>query len=179
MRFAPNERKRRWIFNGEGKPAGVISPKLSRILLTPAEKKKSVDNAKKHFNEGTSIIFYGYPEDAEKNTKSVERISRTKKHIAGYAMLDESMSATMFQEKFLSNDKNKQRLLNMLCAKFQKEGFVLKQAQEDADYPVIKSALEIGKRSQFVVVIEDIDLLLIMTASTNSENIFFLKPRKG
>ncbi|GBN74288.1 hypothetical protein AVEN_35323-1 [Araneus ventricosus] len=68
----------------------------------------------------------------------------------------------------------------MLCAKFQKEGFVVKQAQEDADYLITESALEIGKRSQFVVVFdEDINLLVIMTASTNSENIFFLKPGKG
>ncbi|GBM50516.1 hypothetical protein AVEN_160739-1 [Araneus ventricosus] len=105
--------------------------------------------------------------------KSVERIRRTKKHIACYAMFYESMTATMFQEKFLSNDKNKQRLINMLCVKFQKEGFVVKQA----DYLIIKSALEIGKRSQCLVVVgEDIDLLVIMTPSTNSENIFFLKP---
>ncbi|GBN87296.1 hypothetical protein AVEN_255324-1 [Araneus ventricosus] len=87
------------------------------------------------------------------------------------------MSATMYEEKFLSNDKNKQRLINMLCVKFQKEGFVMKQAQEDADYLIIKSALEVEKRSQcLVVVVEDIDLLVIMTSSTNSENIFFLKP---
>ncbi|GBO33235.1 hypothetical protein AVEN_185888-1 [Araneus ventricosus] len=67
----------------------------------------------------------------------------------------------------------------MLCVKFQKEGFVVKQAQEDADYLIIKSALEIEKRSQFVAVFDDdIDLLVIMTASTNSENIFFLKPGK-
>ncbi|GBN43303.1 hypothetical protein AVEN_52190-1 [Araneus ventricosus] len=138
--------------------------------------KKYVDYAKKHFNEGASIVFYGYPEDAEKSTKSLERIRRTKKHIASYVMIDESMSATMSQGKFLSNDKNKQRLINMLCVKFQKEGFVVKQAQEDAGYLVIKSALEIGKKSQCVVVVgEDIDLLVIITASTNSENIFFLK----
>ncbi|GBM08414.1 hypothetical protein AVEN_108403-1 [Araneus ventricosus] len=73
----------------------------------------------------------------------------------------------MSQEKFLSNDKNKQRLINMLCVKFQKEGFVVKQ-------------VEIEKRSQCVVIVsEDIDLLVIMTASTNSENIFFLKPERG
>ncbi|GBO04184.1 hypothetical protein AVEN_84353-1 [Araneus ventricosus] len=54
--------------------------------------------------------IYATAEDAAKSTKSVERIRRTKKHIAGYVMFDESMSSTMSQEKFLSNDKNKQRL---------------------------------------------------------------------
>ncbi|GBL95470.1 hypothetical protein AVEN_34838-1 [Araneus ventricosus] len=68
----------------------------------------------------------------------------------------------------------------MLRVKFQKEGFVVNQAEEDADYLIIKSALEIEKRSQYVVVVgEDIDLLVIMAASINSENIFFLKPGKG
>ncbi|GBN33863.1 hypothetical protein AVEN_238245-1 [Araneus ventricosus] len=67
--------------------------------------KKYVDYAKKLFNEGATIVFYRYPEDAAKSTKSVERIRRTKKHIAGYVVSDESMSATMSQENILSNDK--------------------------------------------------------------------------
>ncbi|GBM39916.1 hypothetical protein AVEN_250235-1 [Araneus ventricosus] len=95
-------------------------------------------------------------------------------------MFDESMSSIMSQEKFLSNHKNKQRLINILRVKFQKEGFVVKQAQGDVDYLIIKSALEIGKSSQCVVAVgEDIDLLVIMTASTNSENIFYLKHERG
>ncbi|GBL86978.1 hypothetical protein AVEN_218702-1 [Araneus ventricosus] len=64
------------------------------------------------------------------------------------------MSSTISQEKFLSNDKNKQRLINMLCVKLQKEVFVVNQAQE----MLIKSALEIEK-------------------GHNSENIFFSKPK--
>ncbi|GBM28345.1 hypothetical protein AVEN_229529-1 [Araneus ventricosus] len=68
----------------------------------------------------------------------------------------------------------------MLCVKFQNEGFVVKQAEEYVDYLIIKSALEIEKMSQCVVVVgEDIDLLVIIAASTNSENIFFLKPGRG
>ncbi|GBM82479.1 hypothetical protein AVEN_227011-1 [Araneus ventricosus] len=67
----------------------------------------------------------------------------------------------------------------MLCFQFHK-GFVVKPAEEDADYLIIKSALEIEKRSQCVVVLgEDIDLLVIMAESINSENIFFLKLRRG
>ncbi|GBL62404.1 hypothetical protein AVEN_222990-1 [Araneus ventricosus] len=56
----------------------------------------------------------------------------------------------------------------------------MKQAEEYADDLIIKSALEIEKRSQCVVVVgEDNDLLVIIAASTNSENIFFLKPGRG
>ncbi|GBL72566.1 hypothetical protein AVEN_127836-1 [Araneus ventricosus] len=86
----------------------------------------------------------------------------------------------MSQEKFLSNDKNKQRLIKMLCVKFQKEGFVMKQAEEKDDYLIIKNSLEIEKGLQSIVVFgEDNYLLVIMAASTNSENIFFLKPERG
>ncbi|GBO14294.1 hypothetical protein AVEN_124705-1 [Araneus ventricosus] len=68
----------------------------------------------------------------------------------------------------------------MLCVKFQNEGFVVKQAEEYADYLIIKSALEIEKRSLCVMVVgEDIDLLVIIAAFTNSANIFFLKPGRG
>ncbi|GBM15084.1 hypothetical protein AVEN_150101-1 [Araneus ventricosus] len=87
-----------------------------------------------------------------KSAKSVESIRRTKKYIAGYVMFDKSISAPMFQEKILSYDKNKQRFINMFRFKFQKEGFIVKQAEEDADY-LIKSALEIEKWSQCVVVV--------------------------
>ncbi|GBN55408.1 hypothetical protein AVEN_141919-1 [Araneus ventricosus] len=70
--------------------------------------------------------------------------------------------------------------MNMLRVKFQNEGFVVKQAEEYADYLIIKSALEVQKRSQCVVVVgEDNDLLVIIATSTNSENIFFLKPGRG
>ncbi|GBL78842.1 hypothetical protein AVEN_48835-1 [Araneus ventricosus] len=50
--------------------------------------KKYVDYAKKHFNEGATIVFDDYPEDAVKSTKSVERFRRKKKHISGYVMFD-------------------------------------------------------------------------------------------
>ncbi|GBN78129.1 putative RNA-directed DNA polymerase from transposon X-element [Araneus ventricosus] len=96
---------------------------------------KHVDCAKKHFNEGATIVFDSYPVDA-----------------------------------------SKPRLINTLYVKFQEEGFIVKQAEEHADYIIIKSALEIEKGSQCAVVVvgEDIDLLVMIAISTNSENIFSL-----
>ncbi|GBO45735.1 hypothetical protein AVEN_55478-1 [Araneus ventricosus] len=116
---------------------------LHRVLWQAKESfsftlKKYVDYTKKHFNEGATIDFDGYPKDAARSTKSVESIRRTKKYIVGYVMFDKSISATTSQEKFFSNDKNKQRLMNMLCFKFQEEGFVVKQAEEDVGYLIIK-----------------------------------------
>ncbi|GBN74287.1 hypothetical protein AVEN_35322-1 [Araneus ventricosus] len=75
---------------------------LHRVLWQAKESfsfilKQYVDYAKKYFNERASTIFYGYPEDADKSTKSVERMRRTKKHISDYVMFDESMSASLSQ----------------------------------------------------------------------------------
>ncbi|GBL94174.1 hypothetical protein AVEN_163501-1 [Araneus ventricosus] len=106
--------------------------------------KKYVDCAKKYFNGGTTIVFDGYFEDAAKSRNSVECTRRTKKHIAGYFMLDESMSATTSQEKFLSNANSKQRVINMLRVKFKKD-FVVKQAEENVGYLIIRNTLETEK----------------------------------
>ncbi|GBL74481.1 hypothetical protein AVEN_235422-1 [Araneus ventricosus] len=152
---------------------------LHRVLWQTKESfsfilKKYVDHTKKHFNEGGTVVFDGYSKDAAKSTKSVESIRRTKKYIAGYVMFGKSISTTMFEEKILSYDKNKQRLINMLCFKFQKEGFVVKQAEEDADY-LIKSALEIEKWSQcFVVVGEGLQC----TDSSEDDNIVTNPPNQ-
>ncbi|GBN06275.1 hypothetical protein AVEN_67452-1 [Araneus ventricosus] len=68
----------------------------------------------------------------------------------------------------------------MFCFHFFKKSFVVKKAEEDADYVIIKSAFELQKEPQFVAIVgEDIDILVIMAASTNSENTFFLKPERG
>ncbi|GBN61963.1 hypothetical protein AVEN_148396-1 [Araneus ventricosus] len=89
------------------------------------------------------------------------------------------MSATVFpREFFYQIIRTSKGYVLRLCIKFQKEGFV-NQAEEDDDYLIIKSALKIEKRLKFVVVVGDIDLLVITAASTNSENIFFLKPGRG
>ncbi|GBM55378.1 hypothetical protein AVEN_120177-1 [Araneus ventricosus] len=67
----------------------------------------------------------------------------------------------------------------MVFVKFQKEGLFGRQSEEDTDCLIIKSALEIEKELQCVMVVgEDTKRLVIMAASTNSENIFFLKPGK-
>lgn len=69
--------------------------------------------------------------------------------MSSHDIFDDSMSSTKSHEKFLSNGKEKRWLIRM---QFQKESFVVKQDGEDADYLMLKSALEMENRSECVVV---------------------------
>ncbi|GBM49658.1 hypothetical protein AVEN_111546-1 [Araneus ventricosus] len=92
------------------------------------------------------------------------------------------MIATFDQEKFLTNAKNKSRLIVLLTDKFKAAGISVKQAENDAHVLIVVTALSISKiqDNSIVIVGEDIYLLVILTARTppNLEN-FNLKPEKG
>lgn len=90
------------------------------------------------------------------------------------------MIPTVSQNKFLGNDANKNRLIGMLKTKFEAENFMVKQATEDADALIINTAISVSSAFEFVIVVgEDVDLLILLTALSRRSNIYFLKPGKG
>ncbi|GBN76604.1 hypothetical protein AVEN_207597-1 [Araneus ventricosus] len=73
------------------------------------------------------VILDGYPENETiGGTNCTERARRTRKQMSSEAMFDESMIPTVYQEKFLANPKNKDRLISILMNKFS-----LKMARRD------------------------------------------------
>lgn len=143
---------------------------------------KYVDYVKKYYKSNSFVIFDGYPDEARlQSTKSAERLRRSNIHVSASVLFNESMIATMPQEKFLSNEKNKDRLISMLCEKLQTAGFIIKQAVEDADTLIINTAIDALKDYDSVVIVgEDVDLLVILTALASSKSsIYFMKPSKG
>lgn len=54
---------------------------------------------------------------------------------------DEKMTATVSQGKFLSNERNKCRIISMMCNRLTNEGFRVKQA-DDADTLIVNTAIE-------------------------------------
>jgi hypothetical protein len=97
-------------------------------------------------------------------------------------LFDENMTATVSQEKFLANTKNKSRLICLVTEKFKAVNICVKQAKDDTDFMIVETALTISKtnKNATVIVGEDIDILVIMTARTPPNlEIFFLKPEKG
>ncbi|CAG9769699.1 unnamed protein product [Ceutorhynchus assimilis] len=142
---------------------------------------KYVEYVKKYFGSRSIIVFDGYPDDpGEKSTKSAERLRRNK-FMAANVKFDESLLLTISKDKFLSNEGNKKRMISMLIKKFSEENISVEQAAEDADITIVRRAMENATHSECVVVVgEDIDLLVIITAlAPNSDSLFLMKPGKG
>jgi len=57
-------------------------------------------------------------------------------------MFDASMNVLIKQNKFISNEKNKSRFISMLAQKLEAANISVKQAQDNADVLIIKTALE-------------------------------------
>lgn len=96
--------------------------------------------------------------------------------------VSETMDVQTSQEKFLSNDQNKIRLIAILSEKFLNAGIGVIQAEDDADTLIVQTAIQKTQNYRKVIVIgEDIDfIVLLLTLSTSqSDQIVFLKPGRG
>ncbi|GBN10775.1 hypothetical protein AVEN_145684-1 [Araneus ventricosus] len=132
--------------------------------------------------KSTALVnFYGYPENETiGGTKCAERARRKRKQMSSEVMFDEAMIPTVSQEKFLTNPKNKDRLISILMNKFSSLNMACKKADEDADCLIVNSAVALDPTHPSVVVIgEDIDLFVILIGIFTFDNIYFLKPGKG
>lgn len=102
-----------------------------------------INYVKNHFGATTIIVFDGYINSAS-STKTAEQCLRSAKHTSADILFDDTMTATVTQEKFLGNAKNKTRLISMLSEKFEAEGFTVKQATDDADTLIVTIAIEVS-----------------------------------
>ena len=128
---------------------------------------------------GQSIIVFDGYENPE-STKRFEQQRRYEKSKCPEFVFDENMKATVTQEQFLSNDKNKIRLISILKTFFEKAGCAVYIAEDDADLLIINKAIQKSSNIQVTVVGEDVDLLVLLIALTpENKNIYFLKPGSG
>ncbi|KAG5896640.1 hypothetical protein JTB14_021286 [Gonioctena quinquepunctata] len=134
------------------------------------------------YGRNVVVVFDGYPSEAEhKETKSSKRARRAMAHSTPEVIFEENIIPQIPQDKFLSNDKNKLRLIQLLKSKMEKHGIQVIQSEEDADRLIVTTAL--AKASDYDLVIisgDDIDLLVIFTGLVGpSKNVFFQKCRRG
>lgn len=93
--------------------------------------------------------------------------------------LDENMLLKIAQDKFLSNNKNKNHLIEILRLKLTDNNIFTCQAESDADKLIVDTAINL-KTKNVVIVSEDIDILVILTALVDEDReIYFLKPSRG
>ena len=89
------------------------------------------------------------------------------------------MPAITNQSRFLSNERNKSRLITILKQRLLTEGFVVKQADEDADTLIVRTAVEASYGCDLVAIVgEDVDLLAILTALVGSKKHQYLETEK-
>ncbi|CAH2218497.1 jg2186 [Pararge aegeria aegeria] len=135
----------------------------------------------KYFAANSFIIFDGYPENLKSSTKGAERLRRQARNLCAEIQFDLSMTATTSQEKFLSNDRNKNRFILYLREKLEAAGFHTKQAGEDADTVIVETAINVATDEKpAIIVAEDIDVLVIFSQrAAEDKKIYFLKPSRG
>ncbi|CAH0381337.1 unnamed protein product [Bemisia tabaci] len=119
--------------------------------------KNYVSYVKSHYHSSLAIVvFDGYPSDAdERSTKYMERLRRKKRLGSVDILFDESMIPSVSQETFLSNDKNKDRLIKILMSYFHRDNMRAMQAEEDADTLIITTAIQHTPTYETVIVVGD------------------------
>ena len=131
------------------------------------------------YNQSATIVFDGYS-DGQKSTKSMERLRRSTKKQSVEIQFSSTMTPTVSQVNFLSNAKNKDRLITMLMTKCNESGIASKQAADDADTLIVRTAESLASAHKSVAIVgEDVDLLVIMMDLQTPPNVYFLKPGRG
>ncbi|XP_071642214.1 uncharacterized protein [Temnothorax longispinosus] len=135
---------------------------------------------RKHYGFNCIVVFDGYGDDSL-GAKNYERMRRTNKNFGADVTFTEDMVATMNQAKFLSNDKNKSRLIKYLSKHLETAGIAVKQADHDADRLIVTTAIaESIQHDKVVIVGEDVDLAVLMIGLTPVDrNIHFFKQGRG
>lgn len=158
----------------------VVWPRSNATFNTICD--NDVSYVKRHFEKNVVIVFDGYPEDLQTVVlKGWERRRRAAKHRSPEVIVNATAFPPTTQEKFLSNDKNKARLIDILKKALQDSGVVIQQAPVDADSFIVGTAIqEASNHDEVKIIGEDIDLLVILTAlGYHLNNVFFKKPGRG
>lgn len=82
---------------------------------------------------------------ASNSTKKGERSRRKKLDIIPEFSYQSPTKIPFVQEKFLSNEKNKDKMIKTLMKRLQSQGFICKLAKEDADADIVKTSKEIAR----------------------------------
>ncbi|KAG5877349.1 hypothetical protein JTB14_005149 [Gonioctena quinquepunctata] len=117
----------------------------------------------KHYAASSYIVFDGYPEikksatvttvPAATSTKRGERNRRkTSDNIPEFDYQNHT-KIPFSQEKFLSNEKNKDKIIKSLMKTLQSQGFSCKQVEEDADADIIKTSIEVARDTNKTVIV--------------------------
>jgi len=95
---------------------------------------------KRHCGANCIVVFDGYT-NSNNNIKNAERHRRQNINKSTDVFISESMDVQTSQEKFLSYDQNKIRLIAILTENFLNSGVGVIQAEDDADTLIVQTAI--------------------------------------
>ena len=103
-----------------------------------------------------------------------QRRRTTKTSSSSDVVFDRFMTVPTNQQQFLATTHNKSRCILMLCEKFTAANILVKQADNDADVLIIETAIEQSNTTNTTIVVgEDVDLLVLLTARTPIDKIIY------
>ena len=111
------------------------------------------------------VAFDGYK---EMSAKAMTQQRRASGKTASTVTFTESMSVTLKKNNFLPNPKNKQRFLSMLVS-LQNVGCITHHANGDADFLIVKTAVECARTSTTILVGDDTDLPVPLCYHTSED----------
>ena len=128
----------------------------------------------KHYGKRSIIVFDGYPDTP--STKDTTHIRRKANKLGRSVNITPHMKLNMRKDAFLSVLKNKNLFNKMLTEYINNGNSGLSAIQEngDADYLLVKTAVNCSQEEEVVVISADTDVLILLIhhACTSSHKIF-------
>ena len=109
---------------------------------------------------GAIIVFDGY--ENEPSTKVMTQMKRRGATSAPKVVFKESNAVSLKRDAFLTNNENKQALVNHLGIHLIKAGYQVKHASADADTLIAKTAIDAVQDQNVTLVADDTDLLCLL-----------------
>ena len=124
------------------------------------------------------VVFDGYHGPS---TKDETHRKRTGNDVGASVSVSSEMRLTMSKKAFLSNERNKQALINLLSQEMSKSGISVEHAEVDADYKICKMACASAVRQLTAVVAEDTDVFQLLThyASPTDFNLYMITAKQN
>lgn len=117
----------------------------------------------RHYGNAT-VVFDGYDGGPSIKDNTHQRRSRSQHQTVNVTDATEFVGK---KEEFLSNDKNKQAIINLISDGLQQAGCHVIHAKGDADVDIVQAAVSMSSNMSTTVIGEDTDLLVLLLYHTN------------
>ena len=124
------------------------------------------------------VVFDGY--DSNNSTKAEERRRRYEGKTSKTYIFNLGMSLQTSKEAFLSNYRNKERLITFLRPLLEENSIPTRQVDADADHLIAQRALHVSKKGSTLCLATDTDVLVMLVAKADeSTDLYFGTSRKS